>query len=422
MALFLLLAMLVGIFPAAFAEEITTTAPTVTIDLDPTEMPTEEATEATTEAPTEEPTEDAMEEPTEEDTEESTEAPTEVETEESTVNQDEIQSEEETELPTEEEVTEDTTDEVIELPSKSPVVLQTAITDATVYLSGNGTEDATFSATQLVLDDSIAEALCAMASVENVLDWRCVEVKTEGLMGAGAIDFAFQNAPVSLDPASIYVYLLRDGNTQRVVDFSSNTVDGAIVDLSIPLDDCSGTYTLVVLTSDRPDRTLTVGEVGNMSVQYYYYHAQGIGESTTGALTYHYVGDSKHPAVCLNSNKLFGAYYYYTESAVVTVADPSADKSPWKSWKLIGATTTSLGDDAALAAKRRAVALVLLYGCPNDIWDSSAGVTTTAPSSYRNHPNNNANAFAATQLLAWEFINNKRSTTYPCIFTARGGR
>ena len=139
LALLLAVALILGLFPLAGAEEnpaeapvedvtsvpeepqedVTTPEPTPEPTEEPTPEPTEEPTEAPTEAPTQEPTEVPTEEPTEAPTEAPTPEPTEEPTEVPTDAPTEAPTEEPTEAPTEE-PTEAPTEEPTEEPTKAP--------------------------------------------------------------------------------------------------------------------------------------------------------------------------------------------------------------------------------------------------------------------------------------------------------------
>lgn len=115
-------------------------------------------------------------------------------------------------------------------------------------------------------------------------------------------------------------------------------------------------------------------------------------------LQWHYVDDPTNLIYCLEPNKEFGY-------------------GSGKPGDNVGTGGTSTGTNGQNAwyqgltyAQRQAIGLVLLYGCPNGLWDSEAGVS-------KDYRNPNRGYRAATQAILWEIVTGMRSATSPYAAT-----
>lgn len=263
-------------------------------------------------------------------------------------------------------------------------------------------EKASFTIKEAELDDTTAQDLCQTLEASNVLDYYVADIETTNLYGPGTLDIQFLEDISVVTLKSTYVCLIRDGVVTVVKDFSAQVENDCIKQLSVPISDNIGSLRLVLLTGDEP--SISGGNSSPyMTVNAYYTPYPGIGNSSTGALTYHWFwSDGWAPGYCLNSNKKWGGY-----DTLIAGTDEyifENDTSPNSSWCRLS------------LYQRNQIKLALLYGCRSGtggIWDSDWGITTSTPTGgFAQHPNPNAQAFAATQLIVWEICNEVEAGTY----------
>lgn len=134
-------------------------------------------------------------------------------------------------------------------------------------------------------------------------------------------------------------------------------------------------------------------------IQVTYTDALGNSHSTNiRSLKWHYVDQISQPIYCIEPDK----------SAVDSLGMPGDHVGTEGAGSSNGAIAWY---QQLTVAQRRAVGLVLLYGCPNSLWD-------TTWNTYVSHGNPNAGYRAATQAIIWEFIMGLRSPTAPFDYTS----
>lgn len=130
-----------------------------------------------------------------------------------------------------------------------------------------------------------------------------------------------------------------------------------------------------------------------------YTDAQGGSHYTEiSRISWHYVDSEENIIICLEPDKSSsnGSGHSGDNNIGLEGSGGTIGKDVWYS---------------LTANQRRAIGLVLLYGCPNDYWDSSAGVTTSGV-------NPNKGYRAATQAIVWEIVAGMRSAVAPYGYTS----
>lgn len=129
-----------------------------------------------------------------------------------------------------------------------------------------------------------------------------------------------------------------------------------------------------------------------------YTDAQGGSHYTQiSRIVWHYVDSEENIIICLEPDKSgsTGSGHSGDNNIGLNGSGGTIGKDVWYS---------------LTANQRRAIGLVLLYGCPNDYWDSTAGVKTSGI-------NPNKGYRAATQAIVWEIVAGMRSSVAPYGYT-----
>lgn len=298
-AVFLALLLIVtGIPLGAFAEEPTAaTVETLPVETteptsEPTEAPTDpretepDATKETT-VPPEAPTEPSTEETTEPT--EATEAPTEETKPEDTKPEAPEDSEtepkeepEETPEPEPDAPAEEPEEPTEEDPAESTVELTTSSGTAALTLTAQPDEEAdpVFHAKEVELTEEEADALFAPNGIQTVLSYYAADLEVTGVTGSGKLEVIFEESLTALNEKGIWFFVIRDGNAQKVKG-TANILASGLYGAALPLEDCSGSFRLVIVAAaEDAFTTLEGGSSGSGTTG-----GGGTGNSGSGGYT-----------------------------------------------------------------------------------------------------------------------------------------
>lgn len=264
---------------------------------------------------------------------------------------------------------------------------------------GNGVpKDSVLTVTGADPDGSTMQAIIEKLNIGAVLDY-CVfdmGIGDASISGSVSVDIVFQDPSVmATDSESVYVAEVKADGTLNLIGNADAVVnaDKRVESIRFTLSGFSDSSTFVILTSDWPNVT-AFQTYPEYTVRATYGAISGIGDSQ-GGLTYHCwkassTPSASKPAICLDSNRLFGSgdntFSYGLANSTYTAED---DNSKTQSWKSLSEGTREL--------------LVLLC---------CYGLSDWSPSSRYIDDINSGNTFAAMQLVAWEWINGKSDGTY----------
>ena len=232
-AVFLALLLIVTSIPlGTFAEEPTEPAAT-----EATTVTEPDVTKATTEAT-------EVTEATEETTAPSEEAPTEAPTEATG------ETTEATEAATEPEETEPQT-----------VTLDTSAGNAALSLTAKTNPDSTpvFHAEKASLSDEEANNLVQSFGLASILDYYAADLTVSDIVGSGTLEVYFEEALTALAANGVHFFTVREGTTKEVFG-SANILANGLYSCSIDLEDCNGSYRIIVVsTSENAVSTVDTG-------------------------------------------------------------------------------------------------------------------------------------------------------------------
>lgn len=248
--------------------------------------------------------------------------------------------------------------------------------------------------------DAQMQAIMSQFNIQNVLDYFVWDLAADmDITGSLRADIAFRTPYLkAVSPAGVALFLV-SGNDQiaKLPADVRISPEKNITSITASFDGFSHAVRLICISEDSPAvESNSGGGFANYSSQYRvsasYGRYPGIGDAD-GALTYHCWSASGNyspakPAICLDSDRLFGSGDGSWHFGWCTSSNTSDDEGPTSSWKDLSKST------------RDKLVLLCAYGLSE--W-SPVG-------KYRDIQG--GNAFAAMQLVAWEWINRVDEGTY----------
>ena len=249
---------------------------------------------------------------------------------------------------------------------------------------------------EATLDNETMKTVMSKLNLLVLLDYLAfdMDVADASVSGKLSVTVTFPAPSIrALDSGSVYLAEIKSDGSIRLVGNADTVVnnDRKIEKISFTTAGLSGSR-FVILTSDRPS-ILGFQTYPEYTVRATYGRYPGIGDSQ-GGLTYHCwsangTPSASKPAVCLDSNRLFGSGDNTFSYEIVNSVNDNGDRSPTQSWKNLS------------QSKRELLMLLCFYGLSD--W---------SPSSRFIEDIRSGNTFAAMQLVAWEWINGVEDGTY----------
>ena len=249
---------------------------------------------------------------------------------------------------------------------------------------------------EATLDNETMKTVMSKLNLLVLLDYLAfdMDVANDSVSGKLSVTVTFPTPSIrALDSGSVYLAEIKSDGSIRLVGNADTVVnnDRKIEKITFTTAGLSGSR-FVILTSDRPS-LLGFQTYPEYTVRATYGRYPGIGDSQ-GGLTYHCwsangTPSASKPAVCLDSNRLFGSGDNTFSYEIVNSVNDNGDRSPTQSWKNLS------------QSKRELLMLLCFYGLSD--W---------SPSSRFIEDIRSGNTFAAMQLVAWEWINGVEDGTY----------
>lgn len=249
---------------------------------------------------------------------------------------------------------------------------------------------------EATLDNETMKTVMSKLNLLVLLDYLAFDmhVADASVSGKLSVTVTFPTPSIrALDSGSVYLAEIKSDGSIRLVGNVDTVVnnDRKIEKISFTTAGLSGSR-FVILTADRPS-LLGFQTYPEYTVRATYGRYPGIGDSQ-GGLTYHCwsangTPSASKPAVCLDSNRLFGSGDNTFSYEIVNSVNDNGDRSPTQSWKNLS------------QSKRELLMLLCFYGLSD--W---------SPSSRFIEDIRSGNTFAAMQLVAWEWINGVEDGTY----------
>lgn len=249
---------------------------------------------------------------------------------------------------------------------------------------------------EATLDNETMKTVMSKVNLQVLLDYLAFDmgVADTSVSGKLSVTVTFPSPSIrALDSGSVYLAEIKSDGSIRLVGNADTVVnnDRKIEKISFTTAGLSGSR-FIILTSDRPS-LLGFQTYPEYTVRATYGRYPGIGDSQ-GGLTYHCwsangTPSASKPAVCLDSNRLFGSGDNTFSYEIVNSVNDNGDRSPTQSWKNLS------------QSKRELLMLLCFYGLSD--W---------SPSSRFIEDIRSGNTFAAMQLVAWEWINGVEDGTY----------
>lgn len=249
---------------------------------------------------------------------------------------------------------------------------------------------------EATLDNETMKTVMSKLNLLVLLDYLAfdMDVADASVSGKLSVTVTFPTPSIrALDSGSVYVAEIKSDGSIRLVGNADTVVnnDRKIEKITFTTAGLSSSR-FVILTSDRPS-LLGFQTYPEYTVRATYGRYPGIGDSQ-GGLTYHCwsangTPSASKPAVCLDSNRLFGSGDNTFSYEIVNSVNDNGDRSPTQSWKNLS------------QSKRELLMLLCFYGLED--W---------SPSSRFLNDIRGGNTFAAMQLVAWEWINGVEDGTY----------
>lgn len=249
---------------------------------------------------------------------------------------------------------------------------------------------------EATLDNETMKTVMSKLNLLVLLDYLAfdMDVADASVSGKLSVTVTFPTPSIrALDSGSVYVAEIKSDGSIHLVGNADTVVnnDRKIEKIIFTTAGLSGSR-FVILTSDRP-MLLGFQTYPEYTVRATYGRYPGIGDSQ-GGLTYHCwsangTPSASKPAVCLDSNRLFGSGDNTFSYEIVNSVNDNGDRSPTQSWKNLS------------QSKRELLMLLCFYGLSD--W---------SPSSRFIEDIRSGNTFAAMQLVAWEWINGVEDGTY----------
>ena len=249
---------------------------------------------------------------------------------------------------------------------------------------------------EATLDNETMKTVMSKLNLLVLLDYLAfdMDVADASVSGKLSVTVTFPAPSIrALDSGSVYLAEIKNDGSIRLVGNADTVVnnDRKIEKITFTTAGLSSSR-FVILTSDRP-MLLGFQTYPEYTVRATYGRYPGIGDSQ-GGLTYHCwsangTPSASKPAVCLDSNRLFGSGDNTFSYEIVNSVNDNGDRSPTQSWKNLS------------QSKRELLMLLCFYGLED--W---------SPSSRFLNDIRGGNTFAAMQLVAWEWINGVEDGTY----------
>lgn len=249
---------------------------------------------------------------------------------------------------------------------------------------------------EATLDNETMKTVMSKLNLQVLLDYLAFDmgVADTSVSGKLSVTVTFPSPSIrALDSGSVYLAEIKSDGSIHLVGNADTVVnnDRKIEKISFTTAGLSGSR-FVILTADRPS-LLGFQTYPEYTVRATYGRYPGIGDSQ-GGLTYHCwsangTPSASKPAVCLDSNRLFGSGDNTFSYEIVNSVNDNGDRSPTQSWKNLS------------QSKRELLMLLCFYGLSD--W---------SPSSRFIEDIRSGNTFAAMQLVAWEWINGVEDGTY----------
>ena len=246
------------------------------------------------------------------------------------------------------------------------------------------------------LDNETMKTVMSKLNLLVLLDYLAfdMDVADASVSGKLSVTVTFPAPSIrALDSGSVYLAEIKNDGSIRLVGNADTVVnnDRKIEKITFTTAGLSSSR-FVILTSDRP-MLLGFQTYPEYTVRATYGRYPGIGDSQ-GGLTYHCWSANgtpcaSKPAVCLDSNRLFGSGDNTFSYEIVNSVNDNGDRSSTQSWKNLS------------QSKRELLMLLCFYGLSD--W---------SPSSRFIEDIRGGNTFAAMQLVAWEWINGVEDGTY----------
>ena len=248
--------------------------------------------------------------------------------------------------------------------------------------------------------DAQMQAIMSQFNIQNVLDYFVWDLAADmDIAGTLQANITFRTPYLNAaSPAKAALFLV-SGNgqiTKLPAEFQVSP-EKKITDITASFEGFSHAVRLICISEDSPAvDSNSGGGFANYSSQYRvsasYGRYPGIGDAD-GALTYHCWDANGNyspakPAICLDSDRLFGSGDGSWHFGWCTSSSTNDDEGPTSSWKDLSKST------------RDKLVLLCAYGLSE--W--------SPVSKYRDVQG--GNAFAAMQLVAWEWINGVDEGTY----------
>lgn len=249
---------------------------------------------------------------------------------------------------------------------------------------------------EATLDNETMKTVMSKLNLLALLDYFAfdMDVADASVSGKLSVTVTFPTPSIrALDSGSVYLAEIKSDGSIRLVGNVDTVVnnDRKIEKIIFTTAGLSGSR-FVILTSDRPS-VLGFQTYPEYTVRATHGRYPGIGDSQ-GGLTYHCwsangTPSASKPAMCLDSDRLFGSGDNTFSYEIVNSVNDNGDRSPTQSWKKLS------------QSKRELLMLLCFYGLED--W---------SPSSRFLNDIRGGNTFAAMQLVAWEWINGVEDGTY----------